>query len=168
MRQGENKKEMTTIGRAEYATFPDLNVSKIVAKIDTGANLSAIWAHKTKVKNGHLYVTFFGPGSEFYTGEEHIFAPGDFSITRVANSFGKTEMRYKVKLRIRMKGRLVAGTFTLADRSKKMYPILIGCSLLRNKFIVDVAKGSPLREAEDERQAQLERELKEMEGEYLL
>lgn len=168
MTSAENKKEMKVIGRAEYADFPDLDISKTVAKIDTGANLSAIWAHAIEVKDGHLHVIFFAPGSEFYTGKEHVFAPGDFSITRVSNSFGISEVRYKVKLRIRMKRRLVLGTFTLADRSKKMYPILIGCSLLRNKFIVDVSKGSPLREVESERQAQLERELKEMEGEYLL
>lgn len=168
MTSAENKKEMTTIGWAEYADFPTLKVSKVIAKIDTGANLSAIWVSKTEVKDGYLHVIFFNSGSESYTGEEHIFAPDDFSITRVTNSFGESEVRYKVKLQIRMKQRLVLGTFTLADRSKKKYPILIGCSLLRNKFIVDVAKGSPLREAESQRQAELERELKEMEGEYLL
>lgn len=168
MTKEENKKDITTIGRAEYADFPDINVAKTVAKIDTGADLSAIWASKTEVKDGHLYAVFFGPASDSYTGEQRIFAPGEFSTTRVANSFGKVEVRYKVKLRIRMKQRLVLGTFTLADRSKKMYPILIGCRLLHNKFIVDVARRSPLRKSEAGRKAQLNQELREIEGEYLL
>lgn len=167
MTQLTKQNELTVVGRAEYASFPDLGVKKAAAKIDTGANLSAIWAHAIEVKGGHLHVVFFGPQSEFYTGKEHIFVPGDFSFTRVSNSFGVNQIRYKVNLRIRMKHRLVVGTFTLADRSKKLYPILIGCSLLRNKFIVDVAKGSPLHLQEKERQEELRRELKEMEGDYL-
>lgn len=85
-------------------------------------------------------------------------------MTRVANSFGHKELRYKVKLRILVKKRLIKATFTLSNRSSKLYPVLIGRTLLRNKFIVDVAKGTPLRAAEEARAEQLKSELERVKG----
>lgn len=152
-------RELTIIGRAEKATFPELGAKRVPVKIDTGADACSIWAHVTDEKDGVLRVIFFGPDSEYYDGKEHIFRKKDYSLTRVSSSFGQRELRYKVKLQIVIKGRTIRGTFTLSDRSKKLYPILIGRSLLRHKFLVDVAKGSPLREAEKARAESLKQEL---------
>lgn len=150
---------MTTIGRAERALLPELSGKRIPVKVDTGADACSIWAHVTDVKNGKLHVVFFGPGSSYYDGREHVFHSKDYSLTRVANSFGHREIRYKLKLKITLKNRTIKGTFTLSDRSKKLYPILIGRSLLKNKFLVDVAKGSPLIAEEKERAKKLKIEL---------
>jgi hypothetical protein len=157
-------KDITIIGRAEKAAFPDLNVKQLPVKIDTGADACSIWATATELESGRLHVIFFGEGSSFYTGEEHVFKKNEYSITRVANSFGHREIRYKVKLRIKIKGRLIKGSFTLSDRSNKLYPVLIGRTLLKHKFIVDVSKGSPLREEERIRAEKLRRELNDMKG----
>lgn len=150
---------LTIIGRAEKAELAGLGVKNVPVKIDTGADASSIWAHATEVKAGKLHAIFFGPGSEFYDNIEHIFESSEYSVTRVANSFGQREIRYKVKLKIKIKGRTINGTFTLADRSTKLYPILIGRSLLKNKFLVDVSKGRPLREEEKRRAKKLQEEL---------
>ena len=157
-------RELTIIGRAERADLPDIQAKGVPVKIDTGADASSIWAHVVELRDDRLHVVFFSEESAFYTGEEHIFKPGEYSITRVANSFGHRELRYKVKLRIRVKKRLINGTFTLSDRSKKLYPILIGRSLLKNKFLVDVSKGNPLREAEKERSARLSKDMETIKG----
>jgi len=153
------RRELTIIGRAEKIGLPDLGALRVPAKIDTGADASSLWADVAEVREGKLYVVFFGPGSEFYTGEEHVFEPNEFTVTRVANSFGQREIRYKVKLRIKVKKRIINGTFTLADRSKKLYPILLGRSLLKHKFLVDVSKGQPLLKEEKERAQRLREEL---------
>lgn len=150
---------LTIIGRAEKAELLDLGVKNVPVKIDTGADASSIWAHATEVKEGKLHAVFFGPDSEFYDNAEHVFKATEYSMTRVANSFGQREIRYKVKLKIKIKGRTINGTFTLADRSTKLYPILIGRSLLKNKFLVDVSKGRPLREEERQRAKKLQEEL---------
>lgn len=157
--------ELTIIGRAEKAALVDLGLKKVPVKIDTGADASSIWAHVVEKRGNDLYVIFFGEGSEFYSGKEHVFQKGEYSITRIASSFGHREIRYKIKLRIKLKGRIIKGTFTLSDRSQKLYPILIGRSLLHKKFLVDVAKGSPLREAEQERAKKLRQELELLEEE---
>ena len=151
--------ELTIVGRAETASFPGLGIQGVPVKIDTGADSSSIWAHVVEESDDKLQVIFFGPESELYTGEVHLFEHSEYSITRVANSFGHREIRYKIKLSIHVKNRTIQGTFTLSDRSKKLYPVLIGRALLHKKFLVDVSKGKPLRGEEKARQQKLIEEL---------
>lgn len=151
--------EMHTVGRVERVDFPVLGVSNVPAKVDTGADLSSIWSYSSRETPHGLECVFFAPDSPFYTGDTVTFAASDYSITRIANSFGTKELRYKVKLSIRIGGRKVKGTFTLSKRATKTYPVLIGRRLLHGKFVVDVSKGTPLRKLEKQRKEQLEKDL---------
>ena len=152
-------KNLNIIGRAEKVDLPQLNSSAVPAKIDTGADASSIWASKIEINSTDLNVIFFGADSEFYDGKPHTFSAKQYTITRVSSSFGHRELRYKVNLKIRINKRMINGSFTLADRSKKLYPILIGRSLLRNKFLVDVSKGKPLLAEEKARKLKLREEI---------
>jgi hypothetical protein len=156
---------LTVIGRAERVDLIDLPALSVPAKVDTGADASSIWAHVVEQRGDKLFVVFFGEGFSQYTGKEFSFDKGEYTITRVANSFGHKELRFKVKLRIKIKQRIINGTFTLSDRSQKLYPILIGRSLLTKKFIVDVSKGNPLRGAEKERARKLQKDIAALKGE---
>ena len=152
-------KKLTTIGRAEKLDLLDFGITDVPAKIDTGADTSSIWATKVQEKEDGLYFVLFGPDSPHYTGVVQRFTAPDYSMTRVANSFGQKELRYKVKLRVKVKGRAIRATFTLSDRSQKTYPILLGRRLLHGKFVVDVSGGAPLLEEEQEKAVALERHL---------
>jgi hypothetical protein len=152
-------KELKLIGRVEKVGLPQLSIFKVPAKIDTGADACSIWAHKVDNDGDNLCVVFFSPDSPYYDGQVHTFTSDQYTITRISNSFGHKEIRYKLKLKISIKGKLINGTFTLADRSTKLYPILIGRSLLRQKFIVDVSIGSPLLAAEKKRRSILHEEI---------
>lgn len=160
--------EKTIIGRAEKVNLPSLGLKKIPAKVDTGADASSIWCSKIEVADGELKCVFFGKGSPFYTGEEVRFSSKQLDLTRVANSFGHKELRYKVKIPIEIKGRLINATFTLTDRSTKLYPILIGRSMLKNKFLVDVTRGTPLHEEEGARLKRLREEMRRIKKELNL
>jgi hypothetical protein len=155
----EPNKPRITIGRAEKVYVLDYFDKPVVAKVDTGADISSIWASNIHEGDGVLSFCLFGPEFDMYSGQVVQLAAGDYSITRVANSFGQRELRYTVKLRIKLAGRIIAATFTLADRSTKTYPILIGRRLLQGRFIVDVSKGHPLREEEREKHEKLRIEL---------
>jgi hypothetical protein len=140
---------LTIIGRAELICLPDHGGDCLVpAKIDTGADVSSIWASSITVEGESLQFVLFDRGSEFYTGKVIALEKGDYRLTRIASSFGHRELRYVVKLRVRILGRRFKATFTLADRSSKTYPILLGRRLLKGKFLVDVSKGSPLHAEE--------------------
>lgn len=160
----EDQKELTIIGRAERIDFPELDIKRVPAKVDTGADASSIWAENVVLKEDGLYVVFFSPDSEYYTGLTHIFAKNSYSMTRVSSSFGHKEIRYKLKLKVKIKKRVVRATFTLSDRSEKLYPILLGRKLLNGKFLVDVQKGKPLRAAEAARSEKLKADLKDLKG----
>jgi len=154
-----NKKPLTTIGRAEKISLLDYDLADIPAKIDTGADSSSIWVSGVLESEQGLEFCLFAPGSPYYSGKTVKLPPKNYTITRVENSFGQRENRYKVKLKIGVKGRVVKATFTLADRSQKTYPILLGRRLLTGKFMVDVSSGDPLVEAEKAKTEKIQREL---------
>jgi hypothetical protein len=137
--------ELKTIGRAELIDVVDFGFANVPAKVDTGADSSSIWATDIREVADGLHFVLFGPGTPFYTGQ--VITTKTYTVTRVANSFGHKEYRYKVKLRVRIHGRLIRATFNLADRSSKAYPILLGRRLLNGKFLVDVAQGSSMYKA---------------------
>lgn len=151
----DQHKSVTTIGRAERVYIIDYFAKPLTAKVDTGADLSSIWASNIREQDGVLSFSLLGPESPFFTGEVIRLQKENYSLTRVANSFGQRELRYTVKLRIKLAGRIIVATFTLADRSNKTYPILLGRRLLQGKFVVDVSQGSPLREAERQKRDKL-------------
>lgn len=155
-------KELVVIGRAEKVDFPDLGTQNVPAKIDTGADASSLWASSVELKDDGLHCVFFDPTKSYSNNLPYIFPTSEFETTRVSNSFGTSEIRYKVKLRLKIKGRTIRGTFTLANRATKLYPVLIGRKLLQGKFLVDVSIGDPLTQEERAQAAKLRKVLQDL------
>lgn len=153
---------MAVVGRVEKINFPKFKVYDIPAKIDTGADLSSVWASDISVRNGKLLFKLFDEGSKYYTGHEIQIDEGNYKLTRVASSFGHKELRYVIKLPVKVRDKRIRATFTLADRSKKTYPVLIGRKLLNKKFLVDVSAGSPLMRVEKRKKKMMKNELKKL------
>lgn len=131
------KKDLTVIGNNVLVNVA--GIKKVPAKVDTGANLSSIWASNIRINDSkHLEFTLFGPSSPFYTGE--VITAENFRTQRVLSSIGEMQVRYRVSLPVTIKHRRILATFTLADRSRNKFPILIGRRTLIGKFIVDVSK----------------------------
>ncbi|MGH7239631.1 MAG: hypothetical protein ACREHG_06145, partial [Candidatus Saccharimonadales bacterium] len=62
--------QLDFIGHNELVDFPELKFSGVPAKIDTGADSSAIWASSIKLDvKGVLSAVLFGNESQFFTGE---------------------------------------------------------------------------------------------------
>lgn len=131
------------IGRTEDIEFIDVE-SKVPAKIDTGAYRSSIHCSKVKLLKKEdgtevLRATLFGHPC---APEEKEIEFSTFSKVVVTNSFGKTEERYVVNMKIKLGPKVFSSSFTLANRSNTLMPVLIGRKLLKNRFVVDVAKNS--------------------------
>ncbi len=147
--------EKQIIGRVEKVSFPEHGISMLHARIDTGAQTSAIWVSRAMLlADGRLEVIFFDESSSLHTGEPVYFT--DFSLSMVASSNGIAQQRYKVRLLVVLNNRKIRANFTLADRSTQVYPVLIGRNVLRGKFIVDVNTGTPLNKAEIKRSVKLQ------------
>jgi glutathione synthase/RimK-type ligase-like ATP-grasp enzyme len=130
--------DLPIIGSTAKASFPELGLVRVPAKIDTGADSSAIWASNIKETSEGLNFELFGPASPFYTGQK--ITTKKYVMRSVKNSFGHSEFRYKVPLKVRLGRKTIAARFTLADRANNAYPILIGRRTLQGKFLVDVSK----------------------------
>lgn len=114
-------------------------VKDIPAKVDTGADSSAIWASHIRMNDeNQLEFRLFGPKSPLYTGETLV--ADQYGVKQVRSSNGQVSMRYSVPLTIKIEGRTIRADFTLANRARNRFPILIGRKTLQNKFLVDVSK----------------------------
>lgn len=133
------KKHKLLIGRSEFIAFPELLIDTIPAKTDTGAYRSAIHAENIVInKDGSKPVLVFQllkghAGAPYYREVK----TSDFKKVIVENSFGQEETRYSVQLKVKVGPRVCITEFTLADRSKKTYPVLLGRTLTNGRFMVD-------------------------------
>jgi hypothetical protein len=148
-----DKKDLIIIGRAEEVDFPELQLANIPARIDTGARTSSIWASNISEKNGELSFVIFDTDSDLYDGV--VRTAKQYSKRNIASSTGEVQERYIVKLLINLKGRKIRTSFSLANRSQQVYPVLIGRRTLRGKFVVDVKIGKPQTEKELQRTKKL-------------
>ena len=127
------------IGSTEYVEI--FGIHDIPAKVDTGADSSAIWASQINMtKDGTLTFVLFDRPSPLYTGE--VIATTKYMVKTIRSSHGDEQIRYRVKLPLRLGGELFETTFTLANRSRNNFPVLIGRRTIENRFLVDVAKKS--------------------------
>jgi ribosomal protein S6--L-glutamate ligase len=141
MKSGKN-----IIGRAEKITFIQFGGKTLPARIDTGAKTSAVWASNIKEKDSKLSFCLLGKKSPHFDGV--TISTSDYSKINISSSIGHIEERYVVPLSIQLNGRRISARFTLADRSKQVYPVLVGRNILQGKFVVDVRAGAVLREEE--------------------
>lgn len=136
------KKPLTVIGMTDRIDLPELGVFNVDVKVDTGAYTSSI--HCSRVKEitdagGRRALTFTIPGSLLHEKGIHHFQVYSFSQKRVRSSNGQMQTRYVINTPIVMFGKVIKADFSLADRSRMKYPILLGRKLLRNRFLVDVS-----------------------------
>lgn len=133
----------SVIGRDTKVDFGD-KIIGVPAKVDTGADSSAVWASEVFVdKTGKLHFKLFGKKSRFYTGEDIVKENGDYTVTSVKSASGENVIKYNVRLPVVIEGKELVAKFGLSKRSTHNYPILIGRrTLLKGKFIVDVSKKS--------------------------
>jgi hypothetical protein len=123
------------IGRTDIVDFPDLGLEDVRAKVDTGAYTSSIHCYNVKIIKERL--VFYLPA---HKGEKRKrFVAKAFELKSIKNSFGQTEMRYVIRTRIVLFGKAFQAEFSLSDREKMRYPVLLGRKLLRNRFLVDVS-----------------------------
>lgn len=124
------------IGRSERVNFVEQHIHGVPAKVDTGAYRSAVHATDIVENDGMVSFTLFGDHPVCHNMATKI-STSHYSKVWVANSFGHREQRYDVKIKVKLGPKIFNAKFTLADRSKKIYPILLGRTMLNRRFLVD-------------------------------
>ena len=126
------------IGAVEEVELPDYKVS-LNARIDTGATTTSINAQNIKKfeRDGKKWVKF-----EIHNESGKLVAL-EKPVTRMVNikrHGADDQIRYAVKLKLKLGKVNTVSEVTLADRAKFTYPLLIGRSFLTDMAIVDVSK----------------------------
>ena len=129
------------IGRSERLSFVGLNIADVPVKVDTGAYRSALHAANIVELDGVLTFELLGGHPVCGAMSTHV-STEEFSKVWVANSFGHRQERYEVRLRVKLGPKVFQARFTLADRSKKIYPILLGRTLLNHRFLIDTSESA--------------------------
>jgi len=129
--------EKIIIGRFEMVVLPD--GSEVVAKIDTGADVSSVHCERIELAtaiNGAplLRYSFQKTGDQWHETTE-------FSERVIRSSNGHTTQRYMISLVIKIGAQKYATNVTLSNRQAMAREILLGRRFLRdNKMIVDVSR----------------------------
>ena len=130
-------KDLPVVGWRELVHLPDLGLHAVPAKIDTGARTSSL--HGTVIeefeRDGLKLVRFavdFGPQHVRQVCEAvHV------DIRGITSSNGETQYRYVIKTPLRIGDLEFRAEISLANRSDMRFPMLIGRSSLRRRFLVD-------------------------------
>ena len=125
------------IGWREIVQLPKLGLSDIPAKIDTGARTSSLHAQVVEEfeREGAKFVRFVVdiPG----TGISQRCEAVHVDIRGITSSNGETQRRYVIKTPLQIGALSFRAEISLADRSDMKFPMLIGRSSLRRRFVVD-------------------------------
>ena len=133
-------KEKSIIGRNEFVSFPEFGLVNIKAKVDTGANTSALHCQNINEdeENNILHFQLLDPKHKLYTNK--VISISKYSSTTIKSSFGKKQKRYKINILMTLGKKNYKTAFTLTDRSKMNFPVLLGRKVLSGRFLVDVKK----------------------------
>ena len=131
-----------TSGRVDKADFPELSLSEIDLKVDSGAYTSSIHCSNIKeiVLNDESLIQFtlLDPEHPFYNNKEFTFK--NYSSKIVKSSNGISEKRFMIQTEIIIFNTTFPIYLTLSERKDMKFPILLGRKFLNKKFVIDTAK----------------------------
>ena len=132
----ENK-VLPVVGWRELVHLPELGLRGIPAKIDTGARTSSL--HGVVLdefeRDGEKYVRFAVDFERPHVRQ--ICEAVHVDIRGITSSNGETQYRYVIKTPLKIGEIKFRAEISLADRSDMKFPMLIGRSSLRRRFVVD-------------------------------
>jgi hypothetical protein len=136
------KKQKAIIGRLETIALPDLAISDLQVRVDTGAKTSSLHVDNIAKfkKNGKIMVKF-DLHPDVYNVEEIISCEAPIhDFRRVKSSNGTSEQRYVISTPVKLGNELWPIEITLTDRSDMSYLMLFGREAIGERFLIDPSK----------------------------
>ncbi|MGQ4649048.1 putative ATP-dependent zinc protease [Lyngbya aestuarii] len=136
-----SQEQLPIIGWREWLSLPDIGITQVKAKIDTGARSSTLHAFdvETFQQNGKMMVRF---KVHPYQRDTHrtVFAEAELLDKReVRSSIGHTQLRPVIQTTVDLAGRLWPIELTLTNRDVMGFRMLLGRQAVRRRFLVDAA-----------------------------
>jgi len=133
----------TTIGWREWVALPELGVSAVKAKIDTGARSSSLHAWDVTIVEGNGQgprrprVRFVLHPRQRDLAETVEAEVDLVAVRAVRSSNGEVENRPVIRTPVVIDGRRYAIELTLTRRDEMGFRMLLGRRALRRRFVID-------------------------------
>lgn len=135
--------KLKAIGWKETVDLPDLGLYDVPAKVDTGARTSVLHcSHIQLIKKGRKQFVEFRPLDERCQPQADTYVFPFHSERKIKNSFGQEENRYIISTTVTLFDELHPIEISLRDRSGMEFPMLLGRTFIRKKFVVDVSRSN--------------------------
>ena len=127
------------VGWREWLSLPELGISGIKAKIDTGARTSALHAFQLEYfEEDSRSKVRFGIHPLQGTDEVELFCVADIIDRRiVTNSGGSREERYVIRTPVKVGPHEWPIEITLTNREDMLFRMLLGRTAMRKKVLVN-------------------------------
>jgi len=131
-----------TVGWEEWVGLSDLGIPAIRAKVDTGAQTSALHAFSIhRVDSRGRARVRFGVHPLPEQPDVELFCEADLVAEReVTSSNGETELRFIVATRLAVGGQSWPIEISLTNRERMAYRMLLGRRALEDRAVVDVTR----------------------------
>ncbi|MAZ86813.1 MAG: ATP-dependent zinc protease [Cellvibrionaceae bacterium] len=132
-------KNKLIIGAIEVCHLPELSITDLHIRVDTGAKTSSLHVDNIQKlkKNGRAWIAF-DIHPDIHNVEKVVSCDAPlFDVRRIKSSNGKSEERYVIKSQLDMGGHQWPIEITLTDRSDMSYLMLLGREGLGDRVLVD-------------------------------
>ena len=126
---------LPVVGWRELVDLPGIGLIGVPAKIDTGARTSSLHARVLDEfeRDGKPFVRFAVDWDDIAHEGEAV----QVDKRGITSSNGETQRRFVIKTPLRIGTTTFRAELSLADRSDMKFPMLIGRTALRRRFVVD-------------------------------
>lgn len=131
--------EKIIIGSLETINLPELGITDLQVRVDTGAQSSSLHVDNiTRFKRGGRPWIRFDLHPDFYNTEEIVKCQAPIhDIRRIKSSNGESEQRYVIRTPIDLAGHSWPVDITLTNRSDMTYLMLFGREGMSDRVLVD-------------------------------
>ncbi len=138
----KKQRELEIIGWREWVALPELGISHIKAKADTGARTSALHAFSLRpfVENGQDRISFDIHPLQRNTNIVLTCTADIIDKRPVTDSGGHIEERYVIRTPLTLNNATWQIEITLTERDTMLFRMLLGRSAIRKRFSVNPAK----------------------------
>lgn len=132
-------KILPMIGWREWAGLPELGITQIKTKIDTGARTSALHAFsiKTFKENGKDRIRFDIHPLQKDTSQVLTCEADVVDLRWISDSGGHKEERYVINTPITLDGQTWPIEITLTERDTMLFRMLLGRRAIRKRFVIN-------------------------------
>ncbi|MEB3414722.1 RimK/LysX family protein [Alteriqipengyuania sp. WL0013] len=131
------KSPKAIVGWRELVALPELGLRHLPAKIDSGARTSSLHAEVLEQfeRDGEKFVRF---AVDFPQQKvRQVCEAVHVDIRGITSSNGETQKRFVIKTPLTIGSETYRVEISLANRADMKFPMLVGRSSLRRRFLVD-------------------------------